>query len=110
MVVVVRRSVLSVYSTPMISFIRSNSDSTTKSILEDNSNIDHNMHEKSDEVVQKSFIVSPREGSKSLSGFGKAFVKLSKLVSQPSLDEQNLKFTTLLRYSKLMQVLNLIIC
>jgi hypothetical protein len=42
--------------------------------------------------------------SKSLSGFGKAFTKFSKLTNNSSLDEPDVKFATLLRHSKLIQV------
>jgi hypothetical protein len=42
--------------------------------------------------------------NKSLSGFGKAFTKFSKLTNKSSLDEPDVKFATLLRHSKLIQV------
>ena len=81
MAVLVRRTIMSV-RTPIIFPMRNNTSDTTKRIQE---------------VVE--------DEGKTLSGFGKAFVKLSKLVNQPSLvDEPDLKFTALLRHSKLMQV------
>lgn len=43
-----------------------------------------------------------------LSGFGKSFLKLSKFVNQPSNDESDIHFPTLLRNSKLMQVIFLV--
>ncbi len=97
MVLLIRRTVFPATRTSIFLSVRYNSD-TTKRNFENLNNPDQNKQEIPNNIIEAT------NEDKPLSGFGKAFVKLSKLVNQPLVDESDLKFTTLLRHSKLMQV------
>lgn len=102
MVSIIGRKIFST-RTPTVIALRNFSDSNNsqRNIAPDQLNVSNQNVNQSDTTNAS----SPKNNeAQHLSGFGRAFAKLSKLVNQPTTEEPDVKFATLLRHSKLMQV------